>query len=274
MLNLLRVERYKLIKNKVFWVLVSIIVAVTLLSVLLFFLEERGIIEAVEDDGFSIMEVNEQEAEVLQNDGISFFMDTFYASDWMITVLLISVLGAFMIATENSIGTLKNTVSIGYGRREIYLSKLAIFSIGSIVLFLFISVAFGFFGSLFFGIGDLPAIDEFVLLGKVVLLSSLYIVSFAAIVMLFSMIVRGSGLAILASLGFFLLFGPALAYFGQKYVLFESINHYSVYYRFMTIAGSNLSNVKVLLELTAIPVVTAIVFIGLGMIVFQKKDIQ
>src|SRR5690625_4718016 len=113
MLNLLRVEQYKLIKNKVFWVLVSIIVAVALLSVFLFFLEEKGLIKAVEGENFSIV-VNEQEAEFIPMNGIAFFMEI--TPEWMVTVLLISVLGAFMIATENSIGTIKNTVSIGYNR--------------------------------------------------------------------------------------------------------------------------------------------------------------
>ena len=68
MLNLLRVEQYKLIKNKVFWVLVNIIVAITFLTVFLFFLEEKGIIEATEYEGFFVIEVNEEATEILQND--------------------------------------------------------------------------------------------------------------------------------------------------------------------------------------------------------------
>ena len=273
MLNLLRVDRFKLIKNKVFWVLVSIIVAIAFISVFLFFLEEKGLIESIEGENFAVV-ANEQEAEFMPSDGIVFFMEGINAPDLTITVLFISILGAFFIATENSIGTIKNTVSIGYSRQQIYISKIALFSFGAILLNLFMSVAFGVFGSIFFGIGELPAIGEIASLGKVALLSSLYIISFAAIVMLFSMLVKGSGLAILISFVFFLLFGLGLANFGQKYVLFQEINHYSVYYRFMTLAGSDLSNAKVLLELTAVPVVTSIVFIGLGIIVFQKKDIQ
>src|SRR5690625_361744 len=274
MLNLLRVEQYKLIKNKVFWVLVSIIVAITFLTVFLFFLEEKGIIEATEDEGFFVIEANEEATETLQNDGISFFVDTILSPDWAMTVLLITVLGAFMIATENSIGTIKNTVSIGYSRHQIYLSKLVVFIIGIIALHLLISVAFGVFGTLFFGIGDLLSMDEFFLIGKIGLLSSLYFISFAAIVMFFSMIVRGSGLAILVSFSFFLLFGPFLMFLGQKYILFEKTYHYSVYYRFMTIVGSDLNQAKTLLELITIPVITSVVFIILGMLIFKKKDIQ
>jgi len=274
MLNLLRVEQYKLIKNKVFWVLVSIIVAITFLTVFLFFLEEKGIIEATEDEGFFVIEANEEATETLQNDGISFFVDTILSPDWAMTVLLITVLGAFMIATENSIGTIKNTVSIGYSRHQIYLSKLVVFIIGIIALHLLISVAFGVFGTLFFGIGDLPSMGEFNLIGKIGLLSSLYFISFAAIVMFFSMIVRGSGVAILLSSSFYFLFGPFLMFLGQKYILFEKVYHYSVYYRFMTIVGSDLNQAKTLLELITIPVITSIVFIILGMLIFKKKDIQ
>lgn len=271
MLNLLRVEQYKLMKNKVFWVLVSIIVAVAFVSVFLFFLEEKGILESIEGENFSIV-VNEQETEFMPTGGISFFMEI--TPEWMITVLLISVLGAFMIATENLIGTIKNTVSIGYSRHQIYLSKLVVFNIGTIVLHLLISVAFGVFGTLFFGIGDLPPMDEFILIGKIGLLSSLYLISFATIAMFFSMIVRGSGLAILISFTFFLICGPFLTFLAQKYILFETMSHYSVYYRFMTIMGSDLNQAKILLELITIPIITSIVFIILGMIIFKKKDIQ
>lgn len=274
MINLLRVESYKMRKNKVFWVLANIIIAVACISVILFLLEEKGMLEPVENEGFSVLEVQVQEAELAPTDGISFFMFIEATPELMITVLLISMLGAFMIATENSSGTIKNMTSIGYGRHQIYLAKLTIFFIATIILHLLMSVAFGFFGLLFFGIGNIPSIEEVMLIGKIGLLTNFYLLAFVAIVMLIAMIVRGSGMAILYSLACLLLFGPFLTLLSQKYTLFETINHYSVYHRFMTIVESNLDQAGILLELIAIPTVTAVVFICLGMFTFQRKDIQ
>lgn len=272
MLNLLRVESYKMRKNKVFWVLTNLIVAVACISVILFFLEEKGVIKAVEDEGFTLMEIQTEEMVFIPLSGIAFFMDN--TPEWTITILLISVLGAFMISTENSSGTIKNLASIGYGRPQIYLAKLTVFLIGTILLHLLISVAFGFFGTVFFGIGEIPPIEEIVHMGKIGLLSSVYLLAFSAITMFFAMIVRGSGMAILVSLTCYFAFGPFLMSLGRQYVFFEHINHYSVYYRYMTIVASDLNQVSVLVELIAIPAITAIVFIGLGIIMFQRKDIQ
>lgn len=272
MINLLRVESYKMRKNKVFWVLANIIIAVACISVILFFLEEKGIIQPVEDEGFVMMDVQVEEMDFEPISGITFFMDV--SPEWTITILLISVLGAFMVSTENSSGTIKNLASIGYERYQIYLAKLIVFVIGTIILHWLTSIAFGFFGTLFFGIGEIPAVEEIVRMGKVGLLSDFYLMAFTAIVMYFSMIVRSSGMAILVSLTCFFAFGPFLTSLGQQYVFFENINHYAVYYRFMTIVGSDLNDMGVLLELIAIPTITAFVFICLGMFTFQRKDIQ
>src|SRR5690625_3559184 len=103
--NLLRVEIFKVSRGKVFWVLLSIITAITFALVILLFMNEKGILEEI--DGVDItVEVDPQVSEATPASGIDFFIEQIYAPDAFITVLLISVLGSFLIATEHTTGAI------------------------------------------------------------------------------------------------------------------------------------------------------------------------
>src|SRR5690625_516883 len=144
MTNLLKAEHFKLIRSRVFWVLVSILVALSFLLVFLVFLDENGTLEKME--GVKITaEVSEQATEFLPSSGVRFFIEAVHAPDLFITVLLISILGSFLIATESSTGVMKNIVSIGYRRSKIYLAKTIVFSLGSVVLILLLTLLLGVF---------------------------------------------------------------------------------------------------------------------------------
>ena len=270
--NLLRVELFKVIRGKVFWVLTGIITIVSFAVVFLFFLNEKGILEKM--DGLDIsVEVHPEVTDIVPASGITFFIEQIHAPDVFLTILLISVLGAFIIATENATGVIKNTVSIGYRRMEVYLAKIIVYSFSSIGLILIFPVILGVWGSLFFGIGDWPAPKLLVQTGKIALLTCVYVIAFSSIVMLFAMMANSSGIAFIISLGFYLLLGPVLNLLAYQYVLFEKINHYSIYNRFSLLSMSDLT-VKDVLELGALPVVTAVIFIIIGIAIFKKKDIQ
>lgn len=270
--NLLRVEIFKIIRGKVFWMLLSIITAVAFALVILLFMNEKGILEEI--DGVDItVEVDPQVSGVTPASGMDFFIEQIYAPDVFITILLISVLGSFLIATEHATGTIKNTVSIGYHRIEIYVAKYIIYAISSIVLILISPVILGVIGSLFFGVGDWPETEVLIQSGKITLLTCLYVIAFSSVVMLFAMVVNSSGLAFLVSLGFYLIFGPVLNLLAHQYVSFEKLNHYSLYNRFSLLADNDLA-VKDLIELGMLPVIWGIIFVVIGLVIFKKKDIQ
>src|SRR5690625_1541700 len=107
MSNLLRVEIFKIIRGKVFWVLLSIITAITFALIILLFMNDKGILEEI--DGVDItVEVDLQVSEATPASGIDFFIEQIHVPDAFITILLISVLGSFLIATEHATGVIKN----------------------------------------------------------------------------------------------------------------------------------------------------------------------
>lgn len=272
MSNLLRVELFKLIRSKVFWILLGVITFISFAVVFLFFLNEKGILEKI--DGMDIsVEVHPDATEFAPASGIHFLIEQIHAPDAFLTIIIISVLGAFLIAKENSTGVVKNIVSIGYRRIEIYVAKNIIYSLSSIGLMLLFAIILGVFGSIFFGFGDWPATEMIVQTGKIIVLTCLYAIAFSSIVMLFSMMSNGSGIAFLVSLGFYLIFGPVLNLLAYQYVIFEKLNHYSIYNRFTLLSESNLAT-KDLLELGVLPLMTTIIFSVVGMLIFKKKDIQ
>lgn len=272
MSNLLRVEVFKIIRSKVFQILLAIITFISFSVVFLFFLNEKGILEKI--DGMDIsVEVHPQASEFVLASGIGFLIEQIHAPDAFLTIIIISVLGSFLITTENSTGVIKNTVSIGYRRIEIYLAKKIVYSLSAILLILVFSVTLGIFGSIFFGIGDWPATELLIQTGKIILLTCLYVIAFASVVMLFAMMANSSGFAFIASLGFYLIFGPALNLLAHQYVFFEKLNHYSIYHRFSLLAGSDLAG-NDLLGLGMLPVIWTIIFVVIGTIMFKKKDIQ
>lgn len=272
MSNLLRVEFFKLIRSKVFWILLGVIAFISFAVVFLFFLNEKGILEKI--DGMDIsVEVHPDATEFAPASGIHFLIEQIHAPDAFLTILIISVLGSFLNAAENSTGVIKNTVSIGYRRIEIYIAKNIIYSLSSIGFMLLFAIILGIFGSIFFGIGDWPATELLVQTGGIIVLTCLYVIAFSSIVMLFAMMSNGSGIAFLISLGFYLIFGPVLNLLAYQYVIFEKLNHYSIYNCFTLLSGSDLAT-KDLLELGILPLVTTIVFSVIGMVIFKKKDIQ
>lgn len=272
MTNLLRVELFKFCRSKVFWVLIGITVIVSFLLILLLFLDENGTLEKIE--GMKITAEMEGEAtELLPIGGMKVLIEAIHAPDLFITILLISILGSFFIAVDHSTGTIKNMVSIGYHRTQIYLAKLAIFSLGSIVLILFFALIMGVFGSIFFGIGDWPTTEILVQTGKILFLTCVYVISFSSIILMFSMIANGSGIAFLLSFGFYLVFGTTLNLLGQQFTLFEKLNHYAVYNRFAMLAERELTYADII-ELMSIPIITSLIFIFIGVMIFKKKDIK
>lgn len=272
MSNLLRVELFKVIRGKVFWILLGIITIISFAVVFLFFLNEKGILEKI--DGMDIsVEVHPEATEFAPASGIHFLIEQIHAPDLFLTIIIISVLGSFLIATENSTGVVKNIVSIGYRRIEIYLAKNIVYSLSAIGFMLFFASILGVFGSIFFGFGDWPAPEMLAQTGKMIALTCLYAIAFSSIVMLFSMMSNGSGFAFLVSLGFYLIFGPVLNLLSYQYVIFEKLNHYSIYNRFTLLSHSDLA-AKNLLELGILPFVTAMIFMVIGIVIFKKKDIQ
>lgn len=233
MYNLLRAERYKLIRNPILWILALLVVIFTFIPIFLVYLSESGMLEQVDSLEISV----DTEGGVVPA-GIEMFFTASNTPVIFSIVLIISVLGAFYISQAYSTGTIKNLVSAGHARFKIYMAQAIVFSVISILLMLLIPVMLAVFSAMFFGVGQWPEEMTAALLGKIVFLSSLYTVAFAAIAMFFSSISGGSGKAIALSFGFYLLAGKGLELFGNYFVLFDKLNHFNVYNRLRDITST------------------------------------
>lgn len=275
MSNLLRVEYYKLMRNKVFWTLIIISALISFLLISIFYMAEQGTLEKIQEfnDNISVekIEADPEEVEV-PNSGIYLFMSTIISSDtFFINILFICIIGAFFITSEYSTGTIKNLVSVGYSRSKIYVSKLVIYSITSLLLTLSFAVFFGIFGTIYFGFGELPR-EDVIRLVKVLLLICLYVISFVSIAMFFVIMARGTGMALLLSFGFYLVIGSSLKFLSYQFTLFEKISNYSVYSLYTQIGGSDLSS-KDLFQFINVPIITIIIFVIIGISYFKRQDI-
>ncbi|MBO1003886.1 ABC transporter permease subunit [Pseudogracilibacillus auburnensis] len=275
MSNLLRVEFYKLIRTKVLWILLIISALFSFMLVSLFYMEEQGTLEKIEEfsDNITVekMETDPNEEDI-PHSGVNIFMVSALSGDVFINILFICIIGAFFITNEYSSGTIKNLVSAGYSRNQIYISKLIVYSMISIVLTLSFAIFMGLFGTMYFGFGEFPPTEDVMRLVKVLLLLCLYVTSFVSIAMLFVIIARGTGMALLLSFGFYLIIGSGLKFLSFQFTLFEKISKYSVYSLYPLIGESDLGS-KDLFQFINVPFITILIFIFIGISYFKKQDI-
>lgn len=264
--NLLRVEFYKLIRSKVFWTLVGVIIFGLFLLMLISWMAYNELL--VSNDSF---EVTVDDTEDIN--GFTMLTESIKAPSVFMIILLVTVLGAFLISTEYSTGVIKNIVSIGYNRSQIYLAKLIILSLGSIILSLIIPVISSIYAMLFFEIGELPDLETVVSSIKYILLTCLFVISITSIVVLFAMTLSGRGMTLVVSFVFYLLVNNGLGFLANQFKIFADIQTYSIYYRFssFSVTEMSLSNI---IELTAISLATTLLFTIIGMVIFKRKDIQ
>jgi len=264
MFNLLRADVYTLNRSKVWWVLSGIITVLAFFLVFFPYLEKIGAFDTIETmDNTGLDELS----------SIQITVEALSQPDVFFSTLIFSALAAFFISSEYSNGTIKNVTSMGYRRVFIYLSKMSVFTVGGIILIMLFYVIPATFGALFFGVGEWPAKEILIDTGKILLLSLLYYVALAAIVTFFSFLCRGSGTALLTSFGFYLLVGTGFSFLGAQYTFWEKFNEYSVYHLFSTI-GERVTQQGEMFHLIGVPIGTIIIFTTLGLILFQRKDIQ
>lgn len=270
MFNLLKAEWFKLWRSRPLWIIIALIFALFFTFVLFTYLADIGVLD---ETGSVRVEVNESVTEEAPLSGIKLLIESAYGPDLFSIILIISFLGAFFLTSENSIGTIKNVVATGHHRWQIYLAKMLALMFGSLILSVFFMLIPAVIGSISFGIGEWPNTDMLINTLKILLISWLYYFAFASIVTVFAMISKGTGVASLLSIGYYLLAGPGLNFIGAKYAIFDKISVYSVYNMFYKV-GERVFEQASLLAVIITPIITIIGFTVIGILLFQRKDIQ
>lgn len=243
--NLIRAEWFKLRWNRSFWLLSGLIL---LASVLIPTLER------------SVSFWRELAA---QGQVFALAMDF---NNRSFIKLAPAVLAGFFISSEYALGTMKNIVASGHSRLRIYMAKLVVFAVGTMLLALMHPIVTTLTVSLLLGDNVFPPLAEAVSgLGFLLL----YAAAFAAIVAAFAILFANSGIAVTFLVLFFLA-NSILANFPVLRELYD----YSVFqYVFELGQGRSLSGVEHI-RMLLIPVVTIISFGLLGAWLFQRKEIK
>lgn len=186
MINLIRAESYKLVKNKSFWYLV---ISSILLSLLLHLFVMNGWwqLSGTPFDDAGLSDLN----------ALNMYKTPLFFN------LFVSTLGAFYISNEFSKdGGVKNQIISGNQRHHILFSKYFIFTLASIVICVILPFLIGIVSLLFLGQGELLTVSKTHYLCIAFVLFIFQFMSFTAIVTLIAIITKDSGKTILFTLLF------------------------------------------------------------------------
>lgn len=249
--NLIKTEWYKLRKDRVFFVLTLLLVAVAFLMPLELVFTEQGVPNFGENEFFMghVLSIN-----------IEIIMRT-----------VPCILAGFFISSEYSMGTMKSIVSSGNSRARIYFAKLMIFSVGTIIISLVLPIVMTGVSAIYVGGSVVP---EGIYFLQIVGLISLYAAAFASIMMFFAILFTDSGKTIGFLFFFFLLFNEILEMLSSRISFFEHIINNSVFSLLFQIYHIGQLESNEVLGIVTVPVVTFVVFAVLGSIIFMKKEIK
>ena len=264
MKNLLQSDFYRLFKSKSFYICAAV-------SALLF---AAGIF--ILDWSYQLMSEQSTNANAMftlpYSDGISYALTVFEDSN---VLMIIAIFTAVFITAEFSHGTMKNAVSKGFLKLEIYLSKLISMIVATLVIFLITFVAGLISGTIVMGsMGDFTG--EFVgYMFKNIGIELLLNLALTAVLIMVAMIVKNLGGVIAIDIIGVMLFEQLLFQLLEflvhskiEFSKFSLMKNISFYLMNQTAVGSDY------LRSTIVGIAFLVVASALGMFVFQKSDVK
>ena len=208
-------------------------------------------------------------AEDMMNPTIKEIFHTSFGSG--VIEILIGVLIAGILVKEYTQGTIKNTLAYGVSRKKFYFAKF-ISSVISITIFMFIITGIATLGSMIFvgeGIGTTEFIEMLTTFGSAVLAAS----SVSAIMMLIGIFTKSTAAVIGSAVGIFMLLPNLIGMLYGKMEWFDKIFELTPYYNLSAATSVYADNSDKLLTV-GISMVTIIIFMAIGSVVFEKQDIK
>ncbi|MWC30219.1 ABC transporter permease [Paenibacillus sp. MMS18-CY102] len=213
----------------------------------------------------------------VQNVGAgAFIISKFYKAEVMgfnieMIKLFPSILAGFFISGEYAMGTMKSVASSGNIRMRLYWAKLAVFSIGAMIIALILPFVATGASSVISGFNSAP---DWLFLAQTTGLYMLYAASFASIMAVISTIFTESGKAIGFLLMFFVFFDELLYVLSSKLSFIEPIWNYSVFKLVLDLGSIRTLDGGQWFTLLAVPVLTYVLFGLLGSWIFHRKEIK
>lgn len=251
MLNLLRADFYKLRRSKSFFICMGIL-ALVVAYIIIDFSSSAHIKEQLSPSTFHWIYMMFKEKAFLP-----YFIPVFQAI--FITML---------ITNEYSTGTIKDSVSLGFSRAKIYMSKLITVSVGSVLMML-VAIFFTGITSLFvFGIYGSFSMYDLLLLLRMFLIQSLLYTAYASIFLMITFLIKNIGGTMAFSIFFSLILGSLGSLVGESY-----LGRILLIMNFSPTAVPHPQAVDIRIAIAA-GLSYLILFSGIGGITFKKQDIK
>jgi ABC-2 type transport system permease protein len=248
--NLIKFEIYKLFRDRSLWTLLSI------LGLLAIFWPIFQYIDNGPDS----------------TTGMEIYLNALGGDNYIVK-LAPCILAGFFISSEYSTGVMKSMTASGNSRERIFSAKFFAFSLGTMLITLVYPIFSIGTGTLLFGFGDLPNVQDLQYILRTLGLFMLYGVAFASIMTLIGFLFTDSGKTIGSLLIFFILFDSILYVLSMKFTVLKPVFNYSVFKLFIDASKMSLENGE-LLKLVLVPMITIFCFISIGMFIFRKKEIK
>lgn len=253
MYNLLRVEFFKLRKNRSFWTLLLVLSALSLAYPLLYYFDHRS----------------SGEPQIMGAE----FLITFISSNAYIIKFGVAVLAGFFISNEYSTGVMKTIASSGNTRGQLFAAKLIVFAIGAMAISLVFPIVSTVEVTLLSGFGNLPEGSTVLFIPRAFGLTLLFTAGYAAVGALISVILTDSGKTIGFTMIFFLMVDLVMAGLGAKVAFFAKLYDYSIFKLVGDIGKPSIHNGD-LPALLLVPLLTFVISGILGMLMFRRKEIK
>lgn len=256
MLNLLRSESYKLLRNRSLWLLAAVLAASGIAYVLLTYFDDP-------DGGGTRGAAS----------GLDLLATAMGGNNYVIKIGL-CVLAGFFISSEYSAGTIKRGAASGYSRSRFIAAKLLVFIGGSVLVALIFPAVIFALGSALMGVGELPggasAADY---AWRSLLVTVTLSAAFAALTGAVATALTDSGKTI-GTLFVFYFFADGLYAMAGKFIPFvETMYRHSIFSLINAYADPAMSSAQ-LAQSVYVPLLVAAAFIGIGIAVFERKEIR
>lgn len=255
MTNLILAELYKLKRNRSFW---GITVIVTGVSLLLHYL--------VMIDWWIMDNTNFMQVGLGKLNALSPFITLLFFN------LIVSTLAGFYIAVDFSPSSvIKNQVMSGNKRSHIFLAKFLVFSLGAVLITIFIPLIIGLLMVLLLGHGDILNNVGLLYLARSFGLFLLPFLSYIALIMLFAVVTEDSGKTIIFSILF-----TIVIFVVEKLPMssvIEFLYKYSIFQQFSDVFTPIMTKGQMLTALI-VGTVSLIFIVFCGIFIFNRKEIK
>lgn len=256
MSNLLRSDLYRLFKSKSFYICMAVEACLFILGIVLMYLMQQS-----------------EPTMVLNNptSGIDYGMSALFGSE---LVMLIGIVIGIFVTSEFSHGTMKNVVSKGYSKVNIYLSKL-ITMIASSFIFLAVIILVGTISATIVtgNLGDFTS-DYVLWIFKTLGIEMLLYAAVTSLFLMLSMIVKNLGGVIAINI-IYAIMAERLLFNLLQYIVKNKIkfSEYSLLNNISLYAADNVSGSDYLRS-AIVGLVVLVVTTAIGIWAFTKSDIK